>query len=155
MELSSLEYAKLIAWLAFTKHNTYLGKTQLQKLLFIFYGLCLANGFGVPFRDDTPKAFPYGPVFPRSFKRDYFAHWDLTQEEKGMFIQYPDFLRLAVAVVSEFCRYSASRLSEWSHREGSPWKKTVYRDDNPAWGREIDQNDIESFFKKEDWRVGL
>ena len=154
MELSSLEYAKLIMWLAITKHNVYLGKTQLQKLLFIFYGRCLAMGV-MPFRDDTPKAFPYGPVFPRSFKRDYTCNYDLTQEEKGMFIQTPDILRLVVSVVEEFCHISATRLSEWSHRDNSPWKKAVYRGDKPAWGREISEADIRNYFNREDWKVGL
>lgn len=155
MELSSIEYAKLIAWLSLAKHNVTLGKTQLQKLLFIFYGLCLAEYNIVPFADDTPKAFPFGPVFPRPYKRYSGVVGNLTMEEKSKFIESPNLLKLATNVVDEFCRFSAMRLSEWSHREGSPWKKAVYRDGKPAWGREIDKSDIEDFFKRADWRIGL
>ena len=155
MNLSSIEYANLLAWLAMVKHGVQLGKTQLQKLLFIFYGLSLAKLDKIPFEDDTPKAFPFGPVFPRSYKRYFGTPRDLTQADKDSFMACPDVLRIATSVVDEFCKYSAMRLSEWSHREGAPWKNAVYRDGKPAWGREISLDDIREFFKRSNWRLGL
>lgn len=64
-------------------------------------------------------------------------------------------LRRAIGVVDNYHSLSASHLSEWSHREGSPWKKAVYRDNTPAWGREIDKKDVESFFRNPNWNQGL
>lgn len=155
MNLTSLEYANLIAWIALAKHGITLGKTQLQKLLFIFYGLSLAELGERPFGDDTPKAFPFGPVFPRSYKRYFGKPAELTKEDKDSFMSRVDLLRLATKVVDEFCRYSAMSLSEWSHRDGSPWHTAVYQNNKPAWGREISDNSIQDFFKRQDWKTGL
>lgn len=155
MELTSLEYANLIAWIASVKHGVNLGKTQLQKLLFMFYGVCFAKFGDPPFRDDTPKAFPFGPVFPRPYKRYIGYPVDLTQKDKDCFMQKPEVLKVAVGIVDEFYKCSATRLSEWSHRDGSPWKEAVYRDNCPAWGREIDADKIKGFFSNPDWKIGI
>ncbi len=155
MNPTSLDYANLIAWIALTKHGVRLGKTQLQKLLYIFYGLALARFNDVPFNDDTPKAFPFGPVFPRSYKRYDGTVRSLTQTDKDLFMQKVDLLRLATWVTDNFGMLSATTLSEWSHRDEAPWKKAVYRDNTPAWGREITREDILDYFRRTDWNVGL
>lgn len=155
MNPTSLDYANLIAWIALTKHGVRLGKTQLQKLLYIFYGLALAQTGMVPFNDDTPKAFPFGPVFPRSYKRYDGTIRSLTQADKDSFMKNVDLLRLATWVTDSFSKLSATSLSEWSHREGAPWKKAVYRDNTPAWGREIIKDDILDYFRRADWNHGL
>lgn len=69
MELTSIDYTRLISWLAYYKHKTILNKTQMQKILFMCYGLYLTKHNEPLFSDDTPKAWPFGPVFPRSYKR--------------------------------------------------------------------------------------
>ena len=155
MNPTSLDYANLIAWIALTKHGVRLGKTQLQKLLFIFYGLALAQSGQPPFDDDTPKAFPFGPVFPRTYKRYDGTVRALTQEDKNRFMMNVDLLTLITRVTDSFCMHTAARLSEWSHRDGAPWKLAVYRDGNPAWGREILNADIAEFFNRPDWNLGL
>lgn len=155
MNPTSLDYANLIAWIALTKHGVRLGKTQLQKLLYIFYGLALVQTGEVPFNDDTPKAFPFGPVFPRSYKKYSGTIKDLTQEDKDNFMKNVDLLSLVTWVVDTFCMYTASQLSEWSHRDGAPWKLAVYRDNAPAWGREMLNSDIADFFNRSDWSLGL
>ncbi len=155
MELSSLEYANLIAWLAQVKYGVRLGKTQLQKLLYIFYGRAISELEAPPFRDDAPKAFPFGPVFPRTYRRSASFPYTPTPEEKAAFVAVPEMMKLATDVVEEFHSFPAFRLSEWSHRDNGPWKKAVYRDGKPAWGREISQDDIQNYFSTPDWRIGL
>lgn len=152
---TSLDYANLIAWIALTKHGVRLGKTQLQKLLFIFYGRALAETGETPFLDDKPKAFPFGPVFPRSYKKYMGNVRDLTQADKDQFMLNINLLTLATRVVDRFCFHTASQLSEWSHRDGAPWKQTVYRDNQPAWGREMLDEEISTFFNRSDWDLGL
>lgn len=155
MNPTSLDYANLIAWIALMKHGVRLGKTQLQKLMYIFYGLAIAKNGNPPFDDDTPKAFPFGPVFPRSYKRFDGTVRDLTQTDKDSFMQNADLLKLATWVTDSFCMHSATTLSEWSHKDDAPWKKTVYRDNKPAWGREISTEDISEYFNRDNWYLGL
>lgn len=72
MKLTSLDYADLLNWIAYNKYGALLNKTQINKLLFICYGMYLAaTGGKVLFEDDTPKAWPYGPVFPRVYKNSF------------------------------------------------------------------------------------
>lgn len=46
-------------------HEHPLNKTQAQKLLYCCYGAILAQ-FDERLTDEHPKAWPYGPVFPRT-----------------------------------------------------------------------------------------
>lgn len=62
--LTSLDYAKLIQFAAAKLYRVLLNKTQINKILFYVYGKYLAEKGEVLFTDDTPKAWPYGPVFP-------------------------------------------------------------------------------------------
>ena len=62
--LTSLDYAKLIQFAAVRNHMTLLNRTQINKILFYVYGVYLAEVGEPLFNDDTPKAWPYGPVVP-------------------------------------------------------------------------------------------
>lgn len=154
MNLSSLEYSHLIAWIAYFKQGVVLNSTQMQKLMFICYGRCLAEADTLIFADDTPKAWPFGPVFPRSYKHYIEAvPADLSQDEKTAFAENPTTLKIIAETVGNYCHLSATRLSEWSHRPESPWRKTVFNG-APAWNRPIDPNIIRSFFEG-NWQTGL
>ena len=116
MELTSLDYIKLIAWIAAFKHRVILNKTQIQKLLFMCYGQALAMVHRPLFDDDIPRAWPFGPVFPRSYK--YYEEVmpaDLSIEEKNHFAQNIPLLRMIARTVADYCHVSATRLSDWSH----------------------------------------
>ena len=156
MELSSLEYTKLIAWIAAFKHRVILNKTQMQKLLFMCYGQALATENKPLFDDDTPKAWPFGPVFPRSYKHyEEIMPSDLSPEEKDRFAQDIPILQMIARTVSQYCHVSATRLSDWSHSKGSPWWNTVFAPEGSAWNREISLDLIKSYFQNEDWRSGI
>lgn len=156
MELSSLEYVRLIAWLAYFKHRVILNKTQMQKLLFMCYGQSLVMKEEPLFSDDSPKAWPFGPVFPRSYKRyEEAAPLDLTSEEKSRYAEDLDVLRMIARTVANYCHISATRLSDWSHKKDGPWWKTVFREDGSAWNREIPRKVIHEYFQSDKWATGI
>lgn len=157
MEPTSLDYVRLISWLAYFKHGVILNKTQMQKLLFICYGLYLVNHDTPMFSDDTPKAWPFGPVFPRSYKR--YAESipaDLSESDKRMFLEDRETLRSITNIVDRYCFHSANALSEWSHQLDSPWAKTVFpKNGKIAWNRPIEQDIIKDYFSGNQWMKGL
>lgn len=69
MALTSIDYARLIQYTAQRKHMVLLNKTQINKILFYVYGAYLADTGKALFSDDTPKAWTYGPVFPKPNKK--------------------------------------------------------------------------------------
>lgn len=154
MTPTSLEYMKLVAWLAHSRHDVILNKTQMQKILFMCYGLYLACTGKKLFNDDTPKAWPYGPVFPRVNKRynPNLTPTDLSESEKKMFIENKDALGIIVKTVDKCYKLSAQYLTNWSHKEGSPWNITLYGEDgknqNIEWNKVIDDDLIKSYFIK-------
>lgn len=156
--LSSIDYAHLIAWLAYYKFNTILNKTQMQKLLFICYGQALVINGGVPlFIDDTPKAWPFGPVFPRTYKRyEEVLPEDLSDTQKQAFAEDHDILTMIAKTVAKYHRYSATRLSDWSHQVGGPWHKTVLPDGyEVAWNKEISKDIIQEYFTNSSWEARI
>lgn len=156
MELTSTLYAHLLAWIAYYKHRVILNKTQMQKLLFMCYGQALAEHHILLFNDDRPKAWPFGPVFPRVYKRyEEQIPTDLSVEEKQQFASSPDILRMISITVANYCHVSAVRLSDWSHQNGSPWQQTVFSGDKPGWNREIQQSVIIDYFSNQSWSSGI
>lgn len=156
MELDSLKYVKLIAWIAAFKHRVILNKTQMQKLLFMCYGQALVMVNEPLFSDDTPKAWPFGPVFPRSYKRyEEIMPQDLTNEEKNIYAQNIPILKMIALTVADYCHVSATRLSDWSHSKNSPWWDTVFAPQGAEWNREIPLSVIRAYFSNENWRNGI
>ena len=64
-------------------NNIVANRTKAQKLLYCCYGAILAE-FNERLTDEHPKAWMYGPVFPRTFN-------DINKK------------RLTVAMAEEFC----------------------------------------------------
>lgn len=155
--LTSLDYMALIAWIAYVKHNIVLNKTQMQKLLFMCYGQALVINDGTPlFEDDTPRAWPFGPVFPISYRRyDERIPLDLSIEDKRNFARDRETLLMISRTVARYCRISATRLSDWSHSENGPWYKTVFAKDTTGWNREISNELIKEYFSNTNWASGI
>lgn len=156
MPLNSVSYAKLIAWLAFNKHHVTLGRTQIQKILFVCYGVYYANKDRLLFEDDAPQAWPFGPVFPISYKKyDSYISSDLTDEEKKEFLQDKNTLLMITKLTASLCFHSARDLTAWSHQIGSPWSKVVVQGGKVKWSAPLDKNDIKEYFKSGEWVKGL
>ena len=151
---TSLDILRLIAWIAYYKNGVILNKTQMQKILYMCYGLSLANNNPL-FTDDTPRAWPFGPVFPIAYKR-YSASYPkpITEREKERYLKIP-MLRTIFDIVARYCRYTSRALSEWSHEVSGPWWNTVYgNSEGVEWNREIDSTVISNYFRGE-WHRNL
>lgn len=148
MELTSIDYANYIRHLAASQYYTNLNKTQVNKMLFICYGLYLAmtNGSKL-FDDDTPKAWPFGPVFPRVYKRFDTFSGSLSQTIIDAIQENKQAKEIIDFVVKKFHTWTAYQLSEWSHQLSGPWYQTVYANGSePQWSREIQDNLIQQYF---------
>lgn len=157
MTLTSVDYARLIQFVAAKMYHTLLNKTQVNKILFYIYGVYLAK-YGKPvFDDDTPKVWVYGPVFPRANKRvvscEMIRREDFSQEKIDAFQEKGDFLSRIVKIVGNMRDISALSLTRWSHEEGSPWDVTLYKRDKDGkvisqspWNTPIPQERIKEYF---------
>lgn len=120
--------------------------TKIQKLLYCVYGVMLAKE---SFRicDESPKAWPYGPVFPKVFKYihngenidlySFRLEKELPQDKKD----------IIGAVLDFFGKFTASQLSGWSHKEGSPWSKAVSAE-GAGWNVVVQDEDIIPYFRE-------
>lgn len=153
--LTSLDYAKLIQFAAVRNHMTLLNKTQINKILFYVYGVYLAEVGESLFNDDTPKAWPYGPVFPIVNKKidpEQVIH-DFSQEKIDAYRANKKAMDIVVKAVDKLHNLSAYKLTQWSHQKGSPWYKTLFGDrdimpdDQIKWNQEIPKKYIQDYFK--------
>ena len=149
--LTSIDYGRLIQYTSQKLHLQMLNKTQVNKILFYVYGRYLAVTGEKLFTDDTPKAWPYGPVFPRVNKRTNPSEViRFTQEEADMFKSNETAVKIVLDAVNHMHNMSAVYLTEWSHKEGSPWHSTLYKGVKPGtqrpWNTEIDDEDIKNYF---------
>lgn len=148
-ELTSIDYANYIRYDAFSRHSVVLNKTQVNKMLFICYGVYLAATDGKKmFTDDSPKAWPYGPVFPRVYK--HFGEYKGVAQSVIEKIEKDDTAYKIIGyVVDKFFNWTAYQLSEWSHRSDGSWFKTVYGADgqqSPQWNKVIEDSLIQDYF---------
>lgn len=126
-----------------------LNVTKTQKLLFLIYGYYLSEK-GETCIDETPKAWPYGPVFPKTRKKVNYGI--LYNVEDGTFdeLRTDELLNDVIDFVLDgFHDWTASELSSWSHKAGSPWHLTTKKA-GFNWNDEINDNLIEKYFSSEE-----
>ena len=98
--------------------------TKIQKLLYCVYGVMLAWK-EVRICDEYPRAWTYGPVFPKVFKHIY-KNKPIDLFSSAVADGDNEALKTAVRrVLDVFGPMNASELSSWTHREGSPWWRVV------------------------------
>ncbi len=124
MKYPSIEVASLIAKICAEKQYTW-NNTKIQKLLYCCYG-CFLAAYEERLCDEYPRAWQYGPVFPRVFNHIHKKRCfplantpavDNIPEEHKKFLEQ---------VIDTFGEYQAAALSRWTHKEGSPWSQVVY-----------------------------
>lgn len=152
MTLSSVDFANILRNMAYKRHFVNLNKTQVNKLLFMCYGLYLAFS-GEKLFSETPKAWPYGPVFPNVYKSySLFRIPIFISEEKNKCFENNEKAKNIFAqVIDKYCHVSAYNLSMWSHSPDGPWHKTVFGDNedgNSGWNKEISGKLIKNYFAK-------
>lgn len=121
MEFSSSSVMAYILYKA-KKASHQISKTQTQKLLYCCYGIVLA-AFDERLTDEHPKAWPGGPLFPRTLSA--INRHRLTTDMAEIFIAScpVDWLKLMDKTIDRFWGYSATALETWSQRKGTPWDK--------------------------------
>lgn len=134
--LNSIEVAEKIRHIAASEFKLILNMTQTQKLLYIAYGIELARK-KTRLTDEHPRAWPFGPVFPKVHGKVDFSCTPKNPE--NIHGEIEDLLRDVIRV---FGRISASKLSEWSHSKGSPWDKAP----KDKWGQPLSDKDIFEYF---------
>lgn len=155
-KLTSLDYAELLKFAVYKFHRAILNKTQLNKILFYAYGIYLAETGKPLFDDDQPKAWPYGPVFPkvnRLVKPDIVPE-GFSPDIVSLFQSDPVAMQAIKDAANKLYNKSAFKLTQWSHKEGSPWHQTIYPDDAQCrpWDTIIDNGLIQAYFSIENNR---
>ena len=143
-ELDSVEVAKAVIAEA-QRVGTRLNMTQLQKILFIIYGTCLAILNWKPF-NESPQAWPSGPVFPRTRQNllDTVKNWAHVENPANI----PEDLKDIISgVIFHFGTWSEASLVSWSRNSGSPWEITT-KAQNFNWGSQINDELIRFYFLK-------
>jgi uncharacterized phage-associated protein len=120
---------------------------QLQKLVYIAHGWNLAIN-GEPLASDAVKSWKYGPVFPFLYEHaKYFGaspiprfitpldnngvafFFDGAKDAPPYNAQFSDNERDVIRRVWErYGKYSAFKLSDMTHRPGTPWFETYFND---------------------------
>lgn len=121
-----------------------LNMTQINKLLYMLYGVVLVET-KKRLTDETPKAWPYGPVFPRVHTKiklqdeinDTFYN-KIKDIDESIFDNLKN-------IVETFGRLPATVLSNWSHQENSPWD-LAFKRSNGKWNTPLDDQDIFNYF---------
>lgn len=147
--LTSIDYARLIQYVAQNFHRQMLNKTQVNKILFAVYGKYLAKTGTPLFIDDTPRAWPYGPVFPVVNKRiDVSEIIRFTPDRVNLFKQNRTAQEIVVEMVRKMYNQSAQSLTAQSHQYGTPWYRTVYLEDgsHAPWNTQIPPAYIKEYF---------
>lgn len=97
-------------------------KTQAQKLLYCCYGVIMAQ-FNERLTDEHPRAWPFGPVFPRTLTDINKNRLTVSMAQDFQEKCPEDWLKWIDRTILAFWDYSATQLSNWSHMAGSPWTR--------------------------------
>lgn len=129
------------------EHNYGINMTKIQKLLYIAYGIYLAVK-DKRLTNEHPQAWPYGPVFPTT--RNKLSKEDLCDISFNMLQSSDisddsDFKSLINLVFRVYGGWTATYLSDWSHKSGSPWDATT-KTGGFKWGDRIPDQLIKDYF---------
>ena len=142
------------------KENRTFDQMQLQKLVYIAHGWCLAIK-GEPLTGDRPEAWVFGPVYRRL--ADALASYGKqpVKTEIGAKFIYPNLTAahaaaaiksdledvpgdLIARIYTEYGRFKASQLSTLTRRGSTPWKE-IFADGNGQF-RDIPHRLIKAHF---------
>ncbi len=100
---------------------------QLQKLVYIAHGYCLAM-LGQPLFYNNVHAFEWGPVIPKLYKqlRKYGAGKvteEVSTDEEPVLSPTPE-MAVIQGVWKSYGDFSGAKLSAITHRDKTPWSLT-------------------------------
>lgn len=138
--------AKYLLALAYKK-GIVLNVTKVQKILYIAYGYFLSK-YEHPIVNEQPRAWPFGPVFPRTRKKvEYNIIIEVSNPIFDEIRQNEELTTKFDSIIDKYSPYSASQLSEWSHSVGSPWYQST-KLNGFNWNQAIPDLFIQSYFKE-------
>lgn len=141
---NSILAARYLLALAYSKGKV-LNVTKVQKLLYMTYGYFLGKYNRIIF-DESPKTWPYGPVFPKTRKKvDYSNIINLDSPDFNVMKEDSDLTEFFNLIIDKYAGYSASQLSEWSHSKGGPWD-LMTQEHGFNWNKPIDNELIKNYF---------
>lgn len=143
LDLDSVEVARALRWEA-KSNGGQINMTQIMKLMYILYGFMLVSK-RCRITKEQPKAWPYGPAFPRVQKHVHLSDPITDREYKVLEKTQPELIQTMKTVYDNFGKYSAYQLSSWSHENGSPWSKAMIRSGG-AWNEPLSDEDIYNYF---------
>lgn len=122
MAISSLAVANELLRLA-RDEGCELTNMQLQKLVFFAHGYHLALQ-NEPLYFEETRAWPFGPVIPDLYEHLQKYGSSGVTNNLPAFDQMNDAQRNIIKIVwDSYKHYNAWRLSDISHRPGSPWEQ--------------------------------
>lgn len=138
------------------KHHVVLNYTKVQKLMFILYTLSLVTK-GERLTNESPKAWPYGPVFPTARKKIQKWNIDLENfniernldkiEDKSIRSDKELQAMCDSLMTSRFAKMNSTQLVEWTHAHGAPWESTTKKE-GFKWGEPISDDLIIKYYGK-------
>jgi len=118
--------------------------TKTQKLLYILYGYFLSKNRML--LDEKPKAWPYGPVFPKTTKKKiYQSNKSLESKEFEIIKKDTEVNKFFEIILEKFGDIPSSKLINWTHLEGGPWDLTR-KQHNFKWNDIIPDEYIKEYF---------
>lgn len=145
MSYDSTLVAEYLLALGYSK-KVVLNVTKVQKLLYMAYGYFLSKHNRI-LLTEPPKAWPYGPVFPRTRKHvDYSTILNVEDPKFSEIKEDKEVTEFLNILIDKYSKYTASQLSEWSHSEDGPWDLTR-KQEGFKWNTPIPNEYIEKYFK--------
>ena len=148
MKYTPLAIANELIGLAAVEGVTHM---QLQKLVYIVHGNWL-RGHDIPCVDENPQVWQYGPVFGSLYhKLKDHKNDPITSPVDEEFVDENDreVKELVKRVWAKFRTWSGPKLSDVTHRPGSPWHEVAKRFDfQVPRGTGIPAEEIKEYFRE-------
>jgi len=144
LELDSVECANCLRYIAATEFGLNLNMTQVQKLLYMAYGLALTSQH-VQLTDERPHAWPFGAIFPNVHKYTDFRYTPKKPDD-----DIPEeVVNLFRIILKKFGETNPAKLSAWAcNRDNrNPWIKARPKFFWQKWGRQMSNTAIYYWFR--------
>lgn len=134
----------IVAYAAENNNGYKLGKTKLQKLMYIVFGYFLAKK-NKKIITECAIAWPYGPVFLHAYNavdvdidyKERLDENDFSKEERDIINR----------IIDVYGIYSAGKLVSWSHDKNGPWNKVKSENEYNWVGLQVPDSDIRDYFQ--------
>jgi len=123
-EVNSVEFAIYLNEKA-NKKELLVNVTKIQKWLYICYGLYLV-AYKKQLLDERPKAWDYGPAFPKVHKKQKKNGDSLNKLKNTIDIEsLKVYDEIIDPTLENFGHWTANQLVEWTHESEKAWDKKI------------------------------